>query len=195
MWSESFPCLRCAMTDNWSVVSNFFWISVSFIKRRRNSEGLAFPILELAIFDQKLNERSIQSCLQLSQIVVHLGGSPKTLSKQGYVIGQFAMSSSIITSDWTIHRGRACRCQQFQRLCCQALVFWISGLLIWRKNWHRNHQIDFTERPQEQLSASHTNVACSFSGIFWSYFPSSLHFLLQIQLWRCYLNFLLVSSG
>ena len=42
---------------------------------------------------------------------------------------------------------------------------------------------------------SQINVACSFIGFYCSYFPGSLDFLLQIQLWRCYLNFLVVSSG
>ena len=42
---------------------------------------------------------------------------------------------------------------------------------------------------------SQINVACSFIGFYCSYFPGSLDFLLQIQLWRCYLNFLVVFSG
>ena len=40
-----------------------------------------------------------------------------------------------------------------------------------------------------------SNEDCSFIGFYCSYFPGSLDFLLQIQLWRCYLNFLVVSSG
>ena len=42
---------------------------------------------------------------------------------------------------------------------------------------------------------SQINVGCSFIGLYCSYFPGSLDFLLQIQLWRCYLNFLVVFSG
>ena len=40
-----------------------------------------------------------------------------------------------------------------------------------------------------------SNEDCSFNGFYCSYFPGSLDFLLQTQLWRCYINFLVVSSG
>lgn len=39
-----------------------------------------------------------------------------------------------------------------------------------------------------------SNEDCSFIG-FYSYFSGSLDFLLQTQLWRGYINFLVVSSG
>ena len=40
-----------------------------------------------------------------------------------------------------------------------------------------------------------SNEDCSFIGFYCSYFSSSLDFLLQTQLWRCYINLLVVSSG
>lgn len=56
---------------------------------------------------------------------------------------------------------------------------------------------DFAERPQEQDNSMPLSdkCGCSFFGFYCSYFPGSLDFLLQIQLWRCYLNFLVVFSG
>ena len=49
IWSELFTHLSCAMTDDWSVVFNFSWSSVSFVKTRWNCEGLGFLIRELGI--------------------------------------------------------------------------------------------------------------------------------------------------
>ena len=40
-----------------------------------------------------------------------------------------------------------------------------------------------------------SNEDCSFISFYCSYFSGSLDFLLQTQLWRCYINFLVISSG
>ena len=56
---------------------------------------------------------------------------------------------------------------------------------------------DFAERPQEQDNSMPLSDKCGVL-IYWLsllLFSWQLDFLLQIQLWRCYLNFLVVFSG